>query len=406
MGTKIILSGLFIFLNIFQVNAQLGCTDPQANNFDPQALLNDGSCQYSSSNYSPSLIQNLPSSLEENSGLVVWNDFIWTFNDGGSLPEIFKLDMAGNVLDTILVQNASNVDWEAITQSATSIFVGDFGNNAGNRTDLSIYEISKQDLLVGNPSNVHGSKRVFKYGDQNNFNLPTNGHGFDAEAFYFQADSLVILSKNWNNLYTKRYRFPAFWMDSLTINPLDSFFVDGLITDVSIDSSTNRVLALGYKNNGSNFYTSFVYLLFDYQGSSIFSGNKRRIEIGNVLNLSQTEGIAFKDALSGFISAEKIVSVITIDPKLFFFDFSAYFINSADLSEQELIGVEIYPNPTDEVIIFSKESLGCNLRLIDINGKTLINIAKLQELQLAVDELKPGIYYLFLNNTSYKMVKN
>ncbi len=405
MGTKIILSVLFIHAFIFQVNAQLGCTDPQAVNYDPQASLNDGSCLYNTSNYAPLLIQNLPPILAENSGMIVWNEFIWILNDGGSIPEIFKLDLLGNVLDTILVENASNVDWEAMTQSSTDIYVGDFGNNAGNRTDLCIYQISKQALMSGLNPSVQAQKRVFNYADQTSFNLPSNGHSFDAEAFYFQQDSLVLLSKNWGNLYTKRYRFPAYWTDTISIIPLDSMFVDGLITDASIEPSTNRVLALGYKNNGSNFYTSFIYVFSDYLGSELFSGNKRRIEIGNMLNLSQTEGIAFSDSVSGFISSEKISSVISIDAKLFSFDFSTFFSNQALLNEAEQKWALICPNPVDEYFIIPKEYLECKLQLKDFKGNMILDIPVLHDLHLSVADLKPGTYFLFLDNTHQKIIK-
>ena len=405
MATKAFLGIWFMLVVIHHVHAQLGCTDPQANNFDPLATLNDGSCQYSPSNYSPILIQNLAPSIVENSGLIVWNNFIWTINDSGSLPEIFKLDLLGNVIDTILVANATNVDWEALTQSNTDLYIGDFGNNAGNRTDLSIYQISKQALISGQSSTIQAQKRVFKYSDQMAFNLPVNGHSFDAEAFYFQNDSLVLFSKNWNDLYTKRYRFPAFWNDTLIISPLDSMFVDGLITDVSIDTASNRVFALGYKNNGSNFYTSFIYLFFDFNESSVFSGNKRRIEIGNMLNLSQTEGLALKDSTSGFISSEKIVSVITIDPKLFSFDFSSFFTNAAGIDELEIDKLDFYPNPTMDYILIDKEYLGCALWLKDMQGTIVKYIPKIEELKISLADINPGVYVLNLNNKCLKLVK-
>ena len=88
-------------------------------------------------------------------------------------------------------------------------------------------------------------------------------------------------------------------------------------------------MLLGYKNNGANFYTSFIWMLWDYNANDFFSGNKRRIEIGTMLSLGQTEGIALKGNASGFVSSEEISSVITIPPKLLKFDFSEYFNGEA-----------------------------------------------------------------------------
>ena len=406
MGTKIVLISLLLHLLHFQIHAQSGCTDAQAINFDPIATVNDGSCEYNSTNYSPSLIQNLPASLTENSGMIVWNNVIWFINDSGSLPKLIKSDLSGNVFDTVFIENATNVDWEAITQSETSIYIGDIGNNAGNRHHLCVYQIEKQELLSsGINAHVPAQKRVFTYGDQINFNLPINGHSFDAEALYYEQDSLVLLSKNWNDLYTKRYRFPASWSDTLTIFPMDSMYVDGLITDVCIDSLTRRVVALGYKNNGSNFYTSFVYLYFDYLGSKPFSGNKRRIELGNMLTLSQTEGIALIDSVGGFISSEKISSIITIEPKLFSFDVGSFFSGAADLNNIERNRTVFYPNPIEDVIFISADFLGSNLKLMDVQGNELLNISSLQSLELNVNQLNPGVYLFILNEKCYRFIK-
>ena len=46
--------------------------------------------------------------------------------------------------DFLSVNKEENVDWEDITQDETHIYIADFGNNNGNRTDLKIYKILKQ----------------------------------------------------------------------------------------------------------------------------------------------------------------------------------------------------------------------------------------------------------------------
>ena len=360
MATKIILIlGLVSTVRLF---AQSGCTDPQAINFDASAQFNDGSCLYAPSTNTPTLVQNLSPILMENSGMIVWDDHIWILNDGGSLPMLFKLDYSGNILDSLVISSATNVDWEALTQSPTHLFIGDFGNNAGNRADLSIYQVSKQDVLTTTTHEVPSEKRTFKYADQTQFNGPTNGHAFDCEAFYYDQDSLVMLTKNWNNFYTKRYRFPTFWQDTLSISPIDSIFADGLITDISFDAASNRAIALGYKNNGSNFYTSFVYVFFDFFGSDIFSGNKRRIELGNMLSLGQTEGIAWKDSMHAFISSEQISSIITIPPKLFSTDFTTYFNGNVGLHETTQ-SVTVHPNPGNGFIYIPNEFMDETVRI-------------------------------------------
>ena len=388
------------FVGLF---AQIGCTDPQADNFDVSASINDGSCVYPATNHAPVFIQNLSSILLENSGMIYWNEYLWMVNDGGSLPCLFKLDQTGNIIDTFCITNANNVDWEALTQSDTRIYIGDFGNNPGNRTDLCIYEVNKADLLSGN-NQILAQKRTFKYGDQTTYSHATNGHSFDCESFYFDNDSLVLLSKGWDNLYSKRYRFESEWNDTLTIFPQDSMFVDGLLTDVSLDSASKRVIALGYKNNGSNFYTSFVYLLFDYSDAAIFNGNKRRIELGNMLTLSQTEGIALKDSVSGFISAEQITSVITIPPKLFSFDFTNFFSGNSGINALVMDSdLTIYPNPSAHIIRVPSQWIGKMVQIQNLMGQYFGEIVVDTSYLLDLGNFPIGGYILTVDGKHYRI---
>jgi hypothetical protein len=402
LGTKIVLAAFCVFASGL-LRAQSGCTDPQAMNYDASALFNDGTCLYSPTNDTPTLVQNLSSRLIENSGMLVWDDHIWMLNDGGSLPMLFKLDLSGNIVDSVLVSSSTNVDWEGLTQSSTHFYIGDFGNNAGNRTDLAIYQVSKSDLSTTTTHSVPAEKRVFKYTDQHQFNGPSNGHAFDCEGLYYDHDSLVLLTKNWNNFYAKRYRMPAIWQDTLSISPVDSMFMDGLITDVSFDSSSNKVLALGYKNNGSNFYTSFVYLLFDFNGSDIFSGNKRRLELGNMLSLAQTEGIAWIDSVHAFISSEQISSIITIPPKLFSCNFTSYFSGNVGVADQQ--SQNIYPNPCAGFIQIPEVLRGKKLAIYSVSG----HLEKEQQLEnesyVDVSDLPNGSYFMSIGEFHFRLIK-
>ena len=143
MGYKIIL--IVLIALPFSFLSQWGCTDPQAINYDGNASMNDGSCIYSPTNYTLNLVNNLSDVLQENSGLIRVGDFLYTFNDSGSGAVIYELDTLGMVLRTIPISGATNVDWEAITANATHVFIGDVGNNNGNRHDLCLYRFLKSD---------------------------------------------------------------------------------------------------------------------------------------------------------------------------------------------------------------------------------------------------------------------
>jgi len=396
---------LFLFFTHFSLG-QNGCIDPQAQNYNPNAIWNDGSCIYSTTNYSLQLVTDFPDELQENSGLIFYNSHLYSINDGGNSTDFQELDTQGNIIRSINVSESQNFDWEAISQNDSTIFLGDFGNNGGNRQDLCIYRISKNQL-IGNDT-VGMSKFWFTYPDQNSFSNSSNNHNFDCEAFVYYQDSLHLFTKGWQNLFTKHYVLPINSVDTVEAILRDSMWVDGLITDATIDSTTGRLLLLGYKNNGSNFYTSFVYLLFDFPTNDFFSGNKRRIEIGNMLTVSQTEGITFNNSTNGFISSEKISSsIITIPPKLFSFNFQSYFENSqssVQFTEEE--PALVFPNPPNHELtlpwVFK------NLSFLDLSGNKIAQLKSIEPKRtidlLALPLMKSNTYYI-RNEDTQKTVK-
>ncbi|MFM7387314.1 MAG: hypothetical protein ACKO5L_04065 [Bacteroidota bacterium] len=367
MGIHVILIPLLLApLSFF---AQAGCTDPQATNYNPNALQNDGSCNYPLTPYSLNLIGTLNDVIQENSGLIRMGNFLYTFNDSGAGAQLFELDTLGVLLRTITVAGATNIDWEAISVNSSHLFIGDVGNNLGNRNDLCIYRIAKNTL---HQDTVQAEKMMFYWNDQTQFTPQSNANNYDCEAFIAREDSLVLFSKNWVNLQTRRYTLPVFWNDTIPALLVDSFNVDGLITDACFDPILQEAYLLGYKNNGSNFYTSFIWCLSDYSNDRYFNGNKRRIEIGNVLNVSQTEGIALYAARKGYVSSEKVVSAITLAPKLFRFDFTVFFESLAALPSMEVGNpFTIFHDPAKEwaEIILNGTFQPCSLH--DLQGKDI-----------------------------------
>ncbi len=396
---------LFLFFTHFSLG-QNGCIDPQAQNYNPNAIWNDGSCIYSTTNYSLQFVTDFPDELQENSGLIFHNSHLYSINDGGNSTDFQELDTLGTIVRSINVSESQNIDWEAISQNDSTIFLGDFGNNGGNRQNLCIYRIPKNQL-IGNDT-VGMSKFWFTYPDQNSFSNSSNNHNFDCEAFVYFQDSLHLFTKGWQNLFTKHYVLPINSVDTVEAILRDSMWVDGLITDATIDSTTGRLLLLGYKNNGSNFYTSFVYLLFDFPTNNFFSGNKRRIEIGNMLTVSQTEGITFNSSTSGFISSEKITSsIITILPKLFSFNFQSYFENSqSSIQSTEEEPVLVFPNPSNHELtlpwVFK------NLSFLDLSGNKIAQLKSIEPKRtvdlLALPLMKTNTYYI-RNEDTQKSVK-
>ncbi|MEY3051945.1 MAG: hypothetical protein RLY31_1730 [Bacteroidota bacterium] len=305
---------LILSLHAIPAWPQAGCTDPMALNFNPLATSNDGSCLYPPAAFAPNQVAILPASLEECSGLAMAGGRLWSHEDGGNPEQLHALDtLDGSVSLTLTIPGLDNTDWEDAATDETYLYVGDFGNNAGNRTDLRIARILKSDLQNGIPipEIIH-----FSFSDQTSFQFGYNAHNFDCEAFFAQDDSLHLFSKNWTDFKTRHYVLPA--QPGTQVAMLrDSFAVQGQVTGADIRDDGTVVL-LGYNVSTSE---TFLWLLWDYPGHQFFRGNKRKISMGSALFTSQPEGIAFSGPRNGFICSERYS---VLPPQLLSFDLTPW----------------------------------------------------------------------------------
>ncbi len=350
MERKVIYLVLFLFLAGNAIS-QLGCTDPQAINFNGDATTNDGSCLYEPTNYAPTGISNLASPLlAENSGVIALNESLWVLNDGGNNTSLYELDTLGNFLREVVVYNVQNIDWESLAENDTHVFVGDFGNNSGTRLDLSIIKIEKQQLLNSTQDSVPGFEMQFSYADQIDFSGPVNGHNYDCEAFFAFDDSLFLFSKNWQDNLVKKYALPNEWQGTYITAASEVFNIEGMVTGASIDKNSGNISLLAYIDNELGIYNSFIYMLWDYTDNGFFSGNKRRIDIGSMFTLGQTEGIVMNAGHRGFITSEEINNIITIPPMLFSYDFYDYLTNEQVglVDHKTHAKPTLYPNPVED----------------------------------------------------------
>lgn len=324
-----------LLLNLYLLPAQEGCTDDQALNYDMSALTNDGSCIYPATNYNLSSIAILPELLNESSGLAFFDGGLWTHNDGG-VDEIYKIDQAtGEIIQSVLIANSNNKDWEDFAEDNEYLYIGDFGNNGGDRTNLRVYRVEKNSLggLIANAEKIE-----FSYIDQTDFTENHNNNDYDCEAFFYHNDSLHLFTKNWVDNKTRHYTVPT--IPGVHVAQLrDSLDVNGLITAADIGSD-GVISLLGYTEIGLNF----MWLLYDYQDQHYFSGNKRRIDLGTALTNSQTEGITFTQNGEGFVSAENFN---TLPPRLLSFttrQWTEDFISS-NKEVASPVSFELFPNP-------------------------------------------------------------
>jgi hypothetical protein len=295
-----------------------GCTDPKANNLDADASINDGSCTYDDVLMKPLRSIELSMDLIESSGLISWNGSLWTHNDNSD-TRLYALDTTqGNIVEEIVLEGVENINWEDIDQDADYIYVGDFGNNlSGNRQDLRILRIHKQQLLLGEPQidSIH-----FSYSDQDNFDpAGPNQTEYDCEAMISWGEHIFLFTKQWISGETSLYSLPKTPGSHEAVKQ-NSYLVNGLVSGAAAIESKGLVVLCGY----DKLLQPFLLLLYDFKAPDFFSGNIRKIQMN--LPFHQVEGIAATEELTFYLSNESytLPSQTTFPQKLHRLDLSPF----------------------------------------------------------------------------------
>ena len=303
-----------------------GCTDPMANNFNSQATVNDGSCTYNSTSYTPPLkVDPINTILAESSGLQWAGNSLWTFNDSGGEPAIYRVDTLSNaILQKVSLQGASNIDWEDIAFDGFYFYIGDFGNNSnGARTDLKIYKFPLVAIPDpgSNPEVTIPSAQIgtinFTYSDQPQPPVASasNNTRFDCEAMIVDNGKIHLFSKNWIDLISTHYVINGVDAGTYVAMPLETLTTNFLVTAADKAVGDTVVALLGYQVTGTASH--FMFLLSGYTGGNYFNGNKRKLNLPDVFVMGQAEGISFKNAHYGYISNERVMKTVAGIPFTF-----------------------------------------------------------------------------------------
>ena len=317
MKKVILISLLFITSTYAQIE---GCTDPLSINFNPKATENNGSCVYASAKIRAKSSMVLNDSLNETSGLILFDNLFWTHNDDHDTT-IYGMDSNGKVQKKIKLEKVKNNDWEEISQDSSYIYIGDFGNNfQGNRKNLHLLRIEKKSFLLNKPSIDTIS---FSYSNQSDFGIQKeNSTNFDCEAFVVSQDSIYLFSKQWSEKKTSVYVFPKI-PGKHTAKLKETLNVAGLITGATLLAAGNGIVLCGY----SRMLQPFLYLLYDYKSNNFSAGNKRKIKLS--LPFHQIEGIESLDGKLFYLTNESIIKrpIIKIPQKIHTVDLSSYLKN-------------------------------------------------------------------------------
>lgn len=144
--------------------------------------------------------------IRESSGVALsrrWSGLLWTHNDSGDGPFVYVTDTLGRGATRLLLLGAASVDWEDMAlgpcPDGTCLYLADTGNNADQRSELSIYRVPEPvSTSVGEA--LPGTTAL-------KFRYPAGSE--DVEAMFVAPDTTVHLISKTRGGTARHYRLPA-----------------------------------------------------------------------------------------------------------------------------------------------------------------------------------------------------
>lgn len=323
---------------------------------------------------------SLDNAVKETSGLLYLNNTLITHNDTANTNQLFEIDMTtGAVIRTVTITNATNEDWEDIAFDDTYIYIGDFGNYEGARTDLKVYRIAIADYIAN--TSITADVIEYSYSNQTDFTPSPLSTNFDAEALIHYNNNLYVFSKNWIDGNSNIYELPK-TPGIYSINNIDTISAEGLISGATYNASNNSIMLTGYGVAGA--------FLIELQGfhSGLFSnGVVTKTNIDTPIDYSpQIEGIVAISANDYLISAEENIPFAS---GLYSFNTSTLNIN-----ENDKTNIEFYPNPADTSITLNSDHLKSKIysttgQLVKTSNQKVIDVS----------DLTSGLYMIKFENS-------
>lgn len=343
-------------------------------------------------------IVRLPDVLIESSGIYVSNpNRIWSHNDSGNTNELFCFDTTGALLRTLLIANATNVDWEELAvDDQGRVYINDAGNNRNDRTDLVIYRIPNPETITEDQVNAQAINFIFE--DQYQFPPPETNLNFDIEAMIWKNDSLFLFTKNRSSPqtgYCKMYSVPAH-PGIYTARLIDSVYLgetnhEARVTAADYNPQTGELLLLTRTK-----IVSFT----NFSGNRFFEGDMSEYYFDT--QMGQIEALAFVDNTTLYITEE-----VGRRNDAYLYEVKWQELNTSTKFWRP--DVRLFPNPfTSDLVIENPQSKNIQVDVWDIHGN-LVMQKGVAERVIALDHLQPGVYVIVVNDrddtTSFRVIK-
>ena len=322
----------------------------------------------------------LSSTLSESSGLIFLDQRLISHNDSGGEAALYEIDtLTGNISRKVIIANVNNIDWEDICMDSNFIYIGDFGNNSGSRTNLRIYRVPVTSYLNASNDTVYADTIQITYADQIDFTPSSYSTNYDAEALISFEDSLYIFTKNWGDYRTNVYSVSK-QPGSYSINRRDSLDAQGLITGGVYNSDSNVIVLTGY-----TFTDPFIIELSQFSGNLFSNGLVQRsildpggsIQIESVTHFAQDQYyLTSEDNPTGNAA---LLRLETHAPN--------------GINEKQLKMCRAYPNPANGRICLDGPDSDYNFNLYSGSGALVLCKRNLSSLTtIDVSAIDPGFY--------------
>jgi hypothetical protein len=333
--------------------------------------------------------------LNETSGLLFYNSKLITHNDSGGDPHLYEINTSTGAIErTVTVNNATNVDWEDLSQDASYLYIADIGNNSGSRTDLKIYKLSKEDYNDAD-NTVTPEIISYAYANQTDFTPKINATNWDAEGLISYGDQLLIFSKNWADQTVNVYAIPKTSGDLHKAILVSSYNTNGLITGADATADGRVIFLTGYSRTDAPFMFTIHHI--PNNSLDVFSGTVSD-KLATIVPLgNQVEAISIFEITNTkhrlYLSNEKFVASIgpitlTYPAKLW-----SIAIDTEDitLTVPKLaldFRFNCYPNPFDNLLKLSERV--DEISVYDLSGRPIAKHYFVEELSL--EHLDKGLY--------------
>ncbi len=307
------------------------------------------------------LVGTLPGVLVESSALnYAGESHFWSLNDSGE-PNIYCIAEDGSLNKKIVVSNALNRNWEDMTHdiSRNYMFIGDFGNNNNDRTNLRVFRISYPTSLTG--SEVLADQINFTYPDQTQF--PSNWWNFDVESFFHFQGKLYLFTKADGAAigYTKMYSIPDS-PGSYVATLVDSFYTNDRTTSADISPDGTSVILIS---------NTRIHIFRNFTGTDFFGGQHTMLSIAG--GWTQKEGVSFSTNNEIYLTDENTGT----GNFLYYINLSAWIpppqINTS-IEKVNISSVSVYPVPANEFVKVMLKNVNAGniiFSLYDLTGKNI-----------------------------------